>query len=307
MPFFQMDDRFDSEERVGRAGTAAFGLYSRCGVWVARNLKDGFVPDWVATMYGSAEWARKLVEVGLWVAVDGGFMMPDYLTTHRNKTSARVEEERAQKAVRQANWLAAKKQNSSSKGKRGSSRDTRQGISGSRDASQDGSLTPAPPLPSPKGEGVGAAPRSGGAAPPTQNHRATSDSDPRDWRQQPGSGQGELPPDEMADLRANLGAKRGMYSGKSALPKYAPPKPVSLPPYEDIASADSESETARDYARARKVIDGLADREEWLTAARMHLAEVGEDFPGAARTTITAAELYQGAQQPDPPPDSEEE
>lgn len=168
MPFFQMDDRFDSEERVSRAGTAAFGLYSRCGVWVAGHLKDGFVPDSIAAQYGSAEWARKLVEVGLWVAVDGGFMMPDYLTNHRNKTRARVEEERALKAVRQANWLAAKKQNSSSKGKRGSSRDTRQGNGGSRDASQDGSLTPAPPLPSSLEEGVDAAPRSGGAAPPTR-------------------------------------------------------------------------------------------------------------------------------------------
>jgi hypothetical protein len=174
MPFFQMDDGFDSEERVGRAGTAAFGLYSRCGVWVARNLKDGFVPDWVAAQYGSAEWARKLVEVGLWAAVDGGFMMPDYLTTHRNKTRARVEQERDMKAVRQANWLAAKKQKNSSKGRRGSSRDTRQGNGVSGDASQDGSLTPAPPLPSPKGEGVDAAPRSGGAAPPTRQIKTTS-------------------------------------------------------------------------------------------------------------------------------------
>lgn len=231
MPFFQMDDGFDSEERVGRAGTAAFGLYSRCGVWVARNLKDGFVPDWVAAQYGSAEWARKLVEVGLWTAVDGGFMMPDYLTTHRNKTSARVEEERAMKAVRQANWLAAKKQNHSSKSKRGSSRDTRQGNGVSGDASQDGSLTPAPPLPSSLEEGVDAAPRSGGAAPPTRTTTRTLTS----GRVVCADHQLELPcrgcasdlvaadvdedldhrPPSRDAVRAQLAANRGMHNGKS--------------------------------------------------------------------------------------------
>ena len=158
-----MDDGFDSEERVGRAGTAAFGLYSRCGVYVARHLKDGFVPDWVAAQYGSTEWVRKLVEVGLWVAVDGGFMMPDYLTIHRNKTRARVEEERALKAVRQANWLAAKKENPSSNGTRVSRRTSKRVRDASQDVSADGSLTPALPLPSPKGEGV-SAPASGARA-----------------------------------------------------------------------------------------------------------------------------------------------
>src|SRR5260221_716603 len=115
----------------------------------------------------SRRTARKLVETGLWTAVDGGFMMPDYLTTHRNKTRARVLQERALKAVRQANWLAAKNGNASSKPKR----DSRRGSDASRDASQDDPLTPTQPLPSPKGEGVGGAPLREGAPPPTQKTR----------------------------------------------------------------------------------------------------------------------------------------
>jgi hypothetical protein len=69
---FLLDDDWDNDPRVVRAGTAAFGLYSRCGMWVARHLTDGFVPVEVATTYGTREWAAKLVDAGLWTtAVDG--------------------------------------------------------------------------------------------------------------------------------------------------------------------------------------------------------------------------------------------
>lgn len=100
MAYFQMDDGFDSDSRVMRAGTAAFGLYSRCGVWVARNLTDGFVPSEVAALYGTREWIEKLVATGLWSPVEGGFAMPDYLALHNNPTAETVRKRRTDAALR---------------------------------------------------------------------------------------------------------------------------------------------------------------------------------------------------------------
>jgi hypothetical protein len=61
MPHFRADDSFYDDPAVARAGTAAMGLYFRCGLYVARHLLDGFVPSEVAAQYGTPEWTRKLV------------------------------------------------------------------------------------------------------------------------------------------------------------------------------------------------------------------------------------------------------
>jgi hypothetical protein len=128
-----LDDDWDNDPRVVQAGTAAFGLYTRCGMWVARHLTDGFVPSALAASYGSKEWAAKLVEAGLWTAVGNGYLMPDYLA--RNPTAATVRKRREQYADRQQRWRD--KQN----GQRGSN--------ASRNASTN--AAPSPPL---KGKGA---------------------------------------------------------------------------------------------------------------------------------------------------------
>jgi len=130
---FLLDDDWDNDPRIIRAGTAAFGLYTRCGMYAARHLTDGFVPSEVATTYGSREWAAKLVDVGLWKIVEHGFLMPDYLD--RNPSAAVVLKRREQYADRQQRWRD--KQN----GKRVSN--------ASRNAS--GNAAPSPPL---KGKGT---------------------------------------------------------------------------------------------------------------------------------------------------------
>lgn len=101
---YMLDDQWDNDPRVSRAGTAAFGLYSRCGMWVARHLTDGHVPSEIATAYGSPEWAAKLVVVGLWETADGGYFMPDYLV--RNPNADTVRRRRKQYAERQERWRA---------------------------------------------------------------------------------------------------------------------------------------------------------------------------------------------------------
>lgn len=97
---YWLDDSWDNCTRVARAGNACFGLYVRCGIWVARNLTDGFVPGEIVAGYGSPEQARKLVDVGLWDAVEGGYQLPDYLD--RNPPAEKVRARRAADAKRKA-------------------------------------------------------------------------------------------------------------------------------------------------------------------------------------------------------------
>jgi hypothetical protein len=128
---FLLDDDWDNDPRVVRAGTAAFGLYSRCGMWVARHLTDGFVPAEQAASYGTREWAAKLVDVGLWTTVEGGYQMPDYQTL--NPSAEKVRKRREQYADRQKRWR--EKQTRSS-----------------RISNASPNPSPSPPL---KGKGVG--------------------------------------------------------------------------------------------------------------------------------------------------------
>lgn len=99
---YLLDDDWDNDPRVSRAGTAAFGLYSRCGMWVARHLTDGHVPREIATAYGTTEWVAKLVAVGLWQQTEDGYQMPDYLD--RNPSRDKVERRRKQYTERQERW-----------------------------------------------------------------------------------------------------------------------------------------------------------------------------------------------------------
>jgi hypothetical protein len=99
---YSVDDSWDNCTPVARAGNACFGLYVRCGIWSARNLTDGFVPGEIAAGYGSPEQTRKLVDVGLWETVEGGYQMPHYL--ERNESAEKVQKRRKADADRKAKW-----------------------------------------------------------------------------------------------------------------------------------------------------------------------------------------------------------
>jgi len=95
-----IDDSWDSWTPVVRAGNAAFGVYVRCGLWMARNPTDGYVPSEIALMYGSPEQARRLVDVGLWETAEAGYYDLHYLKL--NPTAAVVAKRKADAAARQA-------------------------------------------------------------------------------------------------------------------------------------------------------------------------------------------------------------
>jgi hypothetical protein len=137
VPRFQMDDSLYDDPAVIRAGTAAFGLYSRCGDYVARQLLDGFVPSEIAAQWGTPEWIRKLTDAGLWKTVPGGHFMPRYLVD--NPSRDKVLAVRKAKAERQQRWLE-KKRNPSSKQRRVSRRSSRRSEDASIDGPEDAAL-----------------------------------------------------------------------------------------------------------------------------------------------------------------------
>ncbi len=134
-----MDDSLYDDPAVIRAGTAAFGLYARCGDYVARQLLDGFVPSEVAAQWGSPEWTGKLLDVGLWETVPGGFHMPRYLVD--NWSRDKVLAARKAKSERQQRWLE-KQHNGSSKQRRVSRPSSRRSDDAPRDGPGDLPLSP---------------------------------------------------------------------------------------------------------------------------------------------------------------------
>jgi HNH endonuclease len=96
VPRYLTDDGFHDDPAVVRAGTAAVGLYFRCGVYVAKHLLDGHVPSEIASQYGTPEWIRRLTDVGLWETEPGGHYMPLYFE-HGNLSRIQILSDRAKR------------------------------------------------------------------------------------------------------------------------------------------------------------------------------------------------------------------
>jgi len=145
---YWLDEAWHRWPQIDEVGTAAAGLYSRCGAYIADEGTDGFIPTARARMYGTLEWIQRLVEVGLWVVEEKGFRDVRYLEL--NATKAQLEERKKQAASRQARYQDRTKR--------------RQRVTDASDhTSNDASLTRSP-FPSPlRGKGRGGAQ---GAPPP---------------------------------------------------------------------------------------------------------------------------------------------
>ncbi|MFJ9771153.1 hypothetical protein ACIRVF_07910 [Kitasatospora sp. NPDC101157] len=117
MPWFKIDDGFHCHPKVLAAGTAAVGLYVRCGSWAAQQASEGVVPKAVARMYGTPRMIKALVDAGLWhapgfncesckewhpVAPKDAYLIHEYLAFNPSKEA--VATARAAKAERQRRW-----------------------------------------------------------------------------------------------------------------------------------------------------------------------------------------------------------
>lgn len=99
MPWFKIDDGFHSHPKVLAAGNAAMGLWSRCGSYCSDHSTDGFVPEVLAKTYGTRAEIARLVELGWWRKVEGGYTMHDFLDY--NPSAEQVRAERSAAAERQ--------------------------------------------------------------------------------------------------------------------------------------------------------------------------------------------------------------
>lgn len=102
MTWVKLDDNFPSHPKVLEAGDLAAWLYV-CGLcYSGNNLTDGFIPDFalprLTALPKPAGLADRLVKVGLWEVVKGGWQVHDY--TKKQRTKERVEREREAARVR---------------------------------------------------------------------------------------------------------------------------------------------------------------------------------------------------------------
>lgn len=113
MPWFKIDDGFHCHPKVFAAGTAAVGLYVRCGSWAAQQTSEGVIPRAVAKMYGTPRMIKALLEAGLWhdeahdcklcpPVAKGVFLIHQYLDYNPSREA--VETARAAKTERQRRW-----------------------------------------------------------------------------------------------------------------------------------------------------------------------------------------------------------
>lgn len=100
MTWFKVDDSFAFHRKIVAAGSA-LTLWVRAGAWCAQQLTDGRVPDEMVSLLGPKRGAERdasrLVEVGLWERVDGGFQFHDW--QDYQPTKAAVEHKRQVRAA----------------------------------------------------------------------------------------------------------------------------------------------------------------------------------------------------------------
>jgi hypothetical protein len=155
MSWVRIDDGFADHPKIVGLTPQARDLFIWGLCYCGRQLTDGFVAHGVvhgcvlvATRYARVKACAALVLAGLWIEVEGGYQVHDYLDY--NPDAASVREERRRAAERQTRWRERQKQR-------------RNGVT--RGVTRKGHN--APPDPAPKGAGREAPPLEG-APPPDE-------------------------------------------------------------------------------------------------------------------------------------------
>jgi hypothetical protein len=79
MTWFKVDDKLWGHQKWIAASPGARALWVTAGSWCADHLTDGVVPRHMLATFGArAGDSRKLLEIGLWEEVDGGFRFRDW-------------------------------------------------------------------------------------------------------------------------------------------------------------------------------------------------------------------------------------
>jgi hypothetical protein len=100
MAWGKVDDNLAFHPKVIEAGNDAMGLWVRALSWSMSILSDGYVPAGMVTAFNGDKCVNKLVDAGLWIAVDGGFQFKDW--DQYQPTKEHVLSERASAKERMA-------------------------------------------------------------------------------------------------------------------------------------------------------------------------------------------------------------
>ena len=104
MAWVKIDDQFTDHPKVVAAGPLAGWLYV-CGLtYCSRYLTDGFIPEAqirrMADIKNPAACASRLVDAGLWIRVDGGYHVHDYLEYQPSAEKVRADRSAAQERMK---------------------------------------------------------------------------------------------------------------------------------------------------------------------------------------------------------------
>jgi len=112
MPWFKVDDGFSNSKPVlripRRFRPAAVGLWTLAGAWSAKELTDGYVPDYLLEELASTPtMARHLVDAGLWEEAENGWKFKGW--GKYQPTREQVTADREREAERKRQWRASKR------------------------------------------------------------------------------------------------------------------------------------------------------------------------------------------------------
>lgn len=108
MPWFALDDGFDTHPKVRKAGNAAVGLFVRLGVHATKHLTEGQLDGVIVRDYGTPATVRKLIAVGMLhehghacprcpQPAEDGFVIHDYLDYNKSRAQIEAAREAARK------------------------------------------------------------------------------------------------------------------------------------------------------------------------------------------------------------------
>lgn len=128
MPWVFLDDKFHSNPKVLAAGNAGAGLYARALSYCGDHLTDGFVPEHWAKAAASPKLREKLVHIGIWTVVPGGYQIPDYLKLNPSKEKVLAKRAERSKAGSKGAANRWNKDGNSHSNSNGTSHDDRIGL-----------------------------------------------------------------------------------------------------------------------------------------------------------------------------------
>ena len=122
MPWFALDDGFDTHPKVRKAGNAAVGLFVRLGVHATKHLTEGHLDGAIVRDYGTDATVRKLITVGMLHAhghacrrcpqpVEGGYYIHDYLDYNKSRAQIEAAREAARKRQNRGRETARRNRN----------------------------------------------------------------------------------------------------------------------------------------------------------------------------------------------------